>query len=115
MPEVKAFNETSGNEMLYAVDFDGELYLRQERGGMLMAPTKACHPWSEQTTPWSFGHELLEPDIDRIALSRKLVLSIFQHFRMQVFVKSLMDHSHLPLMATSIGPSKADKLLVSVR
>ena len=28
---------------------------------------KACRPWSEHETPWDFGHELLEPDIDRIA------------------------------------------------
>ena len=116
MPEVKAFNETSGTEMLHAVDFDGELYLRQERGGMLMGTyEKACRPWSEQTTPWSFGHELLEPDIDRIARLWKLVLSIFQHFRMQVFVKSLMDRSHLPLMATPNRPcQRHDKLLVSL-
>ena len=78
MPEVKAFNETSGTEMLHAVDFDGELYLRQERGGMLMGTyEKACRPWSEQTTPWSFGHELLEPDIDRIAPSLEVG---FEHF-----------------------------------
>ena len=28
---------------------------------------KANKPWSEFSTPWNFGHELLEPDIDRIA------------------------------------------------
>ena len=28
---------------------------------------KAGKPWSEKVTPWDFGHELLEPDIDRIA------------------------------------------------
>jgi dimethylglycine dehydrogenase len=36
MPEVAEFNERTGREMLHAVDFDGELYLRQERKGMLM-------------------------------------------------------------------------------
>ena len=78
MPEVAAFNEKEGIEMLHAVDFDGELYLRQERGGMLMGTyEKACRPWSEHETPWSFGHELLEPDIDRIAPSLEVG---FQHF-----------------------------------
>ena len=116
MPEVKAFNETSGTEMLHAVDFDGELYLRQERGGMLMGTyEKACRPWSEQTTPWSFGHELLEPDIDRIAPSLEVGFEHFSAFRMQVFVKSLMDRSHLPLMATPNRPcQRHDKLLVSL-
>ena len=78
MPEVAEFNEKTGIEMLHAVDFDGEIYLRQERGGMLMGTyEKACRPWSEHETPWSFGHELLEPDIDRIAPSLEVG---FQHF-----------------------------------
>ena len=38
---------------------------------------KACVPWSEKETPWSFGHELLEPDIDRIAPSLEVG---FEHF-----------------------------------
>ena len=36
MPEVAAINESTGKEVIHVVDFDGELYLRQERGGMLM-------------------------------------------------------------------------------
>tara|TARA_R110000751_G_scaffold288076_4_gene393276 strand:- start:126080 stop:128506 length:2427 start_codon:yes stop_codon:yes gene_type:complete len=67
MDEVADFNQATGKEMLHAVDFDGELYLRQERKGMLMGTyEKDCRPWSERETPWSFGHELLEPDLDRI-------------------------------------------------
>ncbi len=78
MPEVKAWNEATGTEIIHAVDFDGELYLRQERGGMLMGTyEKANKPWSEQVTPWDFGHELLEPDIDRIAPSLEIG---FRHF-----------------------------------
>ncbi len=38
---------------------------------------KAAKPWSEQSTPWTFGHELLEPDIDRIAPSLEVG---FRHF-----------------------------------
>ena len=38
---------------------------------------KACKPWSPQTTPWDFGHELLPPDLDRIAPSLEVG---FQHF-----------------------------------
>ena len=78
MPEVAEINEKTGREVLHVVDFDGELYLRQERGGMLMGTyEKACRPWSEHETPWDFGHELLEPDIDRIAPSLEVG---FQHF-----------------------------------
>lgn len=78
MPEVAEINEKTGKEVCHAVDFDGELYLRQERGGMLMGTyEKACVPWSVHTTPWEFGHELLEPDIDRIAPSLEVG---FEHF-----------------------------------
>ncbi|TIW89462.1 MAG: FAD-dependent oxidoreductase, partial [Mesorhizobium sp.] len=78
MPEVAAWNAKTGTEIIHAVDFDGELYLRQERGGMLMGTyEKANKPWSEYQTPWNFGHELLEPDIDRIAPSLEVG---FRHF-----------------------------------
>ena len=78
MPEVAEINKKTGKEVLHAVDFDGEIYLRQERGGMLMGTyERACKPWSEVTTPWDFGHELLEPDLDRIAPSLEVG---FQHF-----------------------------------
>ncbi len=78
MPEVKAWNEATGMEIIHAIDFDGELYLRQERGGMLMGTyEKAGKAWSERETPWEFGHELLEPDIDRIAPSLEVG---FRHF-----------------------------------
>ncbi|MEM7506062.1 MAG: FAD-dependent oxidoreductase [Pseudomonadota bacterium] len=78
MPEVAEINEKTGTEVIHAVDFDGELYLRQERGGMLMGTyEKACVPWSEKKTPWEFGHELLQPDIDRIAPSLEVG---FEHF-----------------------------------
>ena len=78
MPEVAAINKSTGKEVLHAIDFDGELYLRQERGGMLMGTyEKAGKAWSEHTTPWTFGHELLQPDIDRIAPSLEVG---FKHF-----------------------------------
>ncbi len=62
MPEVAEVNAKTGGEVIHAIDFDGELYLRQERGGMLMGTyEKAGKPWSPKTTPWDFGHELLAP------------------------------------------------------
>jgi dimethylglycine dehydrogenase len=78
MPEVAEFNKTSGREIVHCVDFDGEIYLRQERGGMLMGTyEKDCRPWSPITTPWDFGHELLGEDLDRI--SGELEVG-FRHF-----------------------------------
>ena len=57
-------------EMLHVVDFEGEIYMRQERGGILLGTyERAGVPWSERETPWTFGHELLANDLDRIAPS----------------------------------------------
>lgn len=91
MPEVAAINKSTGKEVLHAIDFDGELYLRQERGGMLMGTyEKACKAWSEHETPWSFGHELLQPDIDRIAPSLEVGFRHFPAFQ-NAGIKSIVN------------------------
>jgi dimethylglycine dehydrogenase len=78
MPAVAEINASTGKEVITALDFEGEIYMRQERGGMLMGTyERACKPWSEKETPWSFGPELLEPDLDRIAPSLEVG---FEHF-----------------------------------
>ena len=78
MPEVAEINAKTGKEVVHAIDFEGELYLRQERGGMLMGTyEQGGVPWSPRQTPWDFGHELLQPDLDRIAPSLEVG---FRHF-----------------------------------
>lgn len=78
MPEVMEYNKSSGRELCHVIDFKGEIYTRQERQGMLLGTyEKACKPWSPVNTPWDFGHELLQPDIDRIAPSLEVG---FRHF-----------------------------------
>ena len=91
MPEVAEWNAKTGTEIIHAIDFDGELYLRQERGGMLMGTyEKAAKPWSEFETPWTFGHELLEPDIDRIAPSLEVGFRHFPAFQ-KVGIKQIIN------------------------
>ncbi len=73
LPELKG-----QKEQLHCIDFEGELYLRQERGGMLMGTyEKAGRPWSAETTPWDFGQDLLPNDLERIAPSLEVG---FEHF-----------------------------------
>jgi dimethylglycine dehydrogenase len=60
------------------IDFEGEIYIRQERGGMLMGTyERAGVPWSAKTTPWDFGQDLLPNDLERIAPSLEVG---FEHF-----------------------------------
>jgi len=74
MPEVVG----SATEMLHVIDFEGEIYMRQEGRGMLIGTyEKGGVPWSERETAWDFTHELLAPDLDRIAGSLELG---FRHF-----------------------------------
>jgi len=73
MPEVAALDR----ELLHFIDFTGEAYIRQERQGLLLGTyEQACVPWSKDKTPWGFGHELLQPDLDRIAPSLEVA---FKH------------------------------------
>ena len=65
-------------EQLHCIDFEGEIYMRQERGGMLMGTyERAGVPWSPRTTPWDFGQDLLPNDLERIAPSLEVG---FAHF-----------------------------------
>ncbi|MCR9139206.1 MAG: FAD-dependent oxidoreductase [Alphaproteobacteria bacterium] len=78
VPEVLEFNSQTGRELAGVIDFKGEIYTRQERDGLLLGTyEKACVPWSPRQTPWDFGHELLQPDLDRIAPSLEVA---FEHF-----------------------------------
>ena len=82
MPEVAEINRTTGKMVLHAVDFDGEIYMRQERGGMLLG-TYERHgvPWSPKQTPWDFGPTLLPNDLDRIAENLEVGFTHFPAFK----------------------------------
>ena len=78
MPEVAEINASTGKEVVHAIDFSGEIYIRQERDGMLLGTyEKDATPWSPKDTPWDFAQELLEPNLDRIAPSLEVG---FKHF-----------------------------------
>jgi dimethylglycine dehydrogenase len=65
-------------EQLHCIDFEGEIYTRQERGGMLLGTyERAGVPWSPRETPWDFTQSLLPNDLERIAPSLEVG---FQHF-----------------------------------
>jgi dimethylglycine dehydrogenase len=67
MPEVVAYNKERGHELPHIIDFRSEIYMRQERSGMVLGTyEQACKPWQPRQTPWEFGRELLQPDLDRI-------------------------------------------------
>jgi dimethylglycine dehydrogenase len=78
MPEVAAHVAATGNEMPMALDFGGEIYIRQEGGGMLLGTyEQAPVPWSAKETPWDFGSQLLKPDLDRITPELEVA---FRHY-----------------------------------
>ena len=58
-------------EMPGILDLDGEIYLRQERNGVLLGVyEKEATAWALAGTPWDYGEsELLAPDLDRLTES----------------------------------------------
>ena len=69
IPEIEErMKQGESGRLPAGIDYEANIYFRQERHGMLLGtyePTST--PWKVGGTPWNFGHELLEPDIDRIA------------------------------------------------
>ncbi|GHA44934.1 glycine cleavage system protein T [Amylibacter ulvae] len=64
IPEVAA-RET---RLPAGIDYEANIYFRQERTGMLLGTYEPVStPWKVDGTPMDFGHELLNPDLDRIA------------------------------------------------
>ena len=78
MPEIAAYNKEFGREVTHALDFKAEIYMRQERGGMVLGTyEKDCRPFQPKTMPWDFGQQLLPDDLDRIAPSLEIA---YRHF-----------------------------------
>ena len=78
IPEVVEYNKATGKELIHIIDFEGEIYTRQERTGILLGTyERAATPWMPTDTPWDFGSELLQPDFDRIGPSLEVA---FRHF-----------------------------------
>ena len=78
LPEVAEINKATGKEVLHAVDFGGEIYMRQEAGGLLLGTYEPNGiPWSKKQTPWEFGMQLLTPDLEHLA---DHLATGFEHF-----------------------------------
>ena len=78
MDEVRDHVASTGREMPMAMDFKGEIYIRQEGEGMLLGTYEQnSRAWSEHDTPWTFDMELLPPDLDRIEPELSVA---FQHY-----------------------------------
>ena len=57
-----------GERLPAGIDYEGNMYFRQEGNGMLLGTYEPrATPWSVAGTPMDFGRELLEPRLDNIA------------------------------------------------
>ncbi len=56
------------NRLPCGIDYEANIYFRQERDGMLLGTYEpVATPWQVNGTPMDFGHELLEPNLEAIA------------------------------------------------
>ncbi|MET1413409.1 FAD-dependent oxidoreductase [Roseibium sp. HPY-6] len=69
IPEIEErMKQGEADRLPAGIDYEANIYFRQERHGMLLGTYEPKGtPWKVDGTPWSFGHELLPPDIDRVA------------------------------------------------
>ncbi|MBT8079781.1 MAG: FAD-dependent oxidoreductase [Gammaproteobacteria bacterium] len=64
IPEIAAH----GKEICGGVDYEANIYFRQEHNGLLLGTYESSGtPWMVGGTPQDFGHELLPNDLDRVA------------------------------------------------
>ena len=57
-----------GKEVPGAIDYEGNVYTRQEGNGFLLGIyEEGGIPWSIDHTPWDFGHDLLPDNLEQIA------------------------------------------------
>ncbi|MDE0065851.1 MAG: FAD-dependent oxidoreductase [Acidimicrobiaceae bacterium] len=76
--EAVAEHNSEHGELMHCIDFGGEIYLRQEGGGLLLGTyERSGQSWSPRQTPWDFSMRLLPPDLERIADSLEIG---FRHF-----------------------------------
>ena len=62
--EIKNF----GSRLPCGIDYQANIYFRQERDGLLLGTYEPVGvPWRIEGTPWNFGHELLNPNLEHIA------------------------------------------------
>ena len=67
IPEITERMKT-GQRLPAGIDYEANIYFRQERNGMLLGTYEPkATPWKVAGTPMDFGHELLQPDLDRVA------------------------------------------------
>ncbi len=91
LDEVTSWNADKGEEMLHAIDFGGEIYMRQEGKGLLLGTYEPNgRPWSVDETPWDFGMKLLDPNLDYIADSLQRGFDHFPIFA-QAGIKDIIN------------------------
>ncbi len=68
IPEITERMQAGGERLPAGIDYEANIYFRQERDGMLLGTYEPhATAWKIEGTPMDFGHELLQPDLDRIA------------------------------------------------
>ena len=94
------------------IDYEANLYFRQERDGMLLGTYEPVGvPWKVEGTPWDFGHELLNPNLEHIADRLELALSVSRRSPTPVSGRSMVPSPSGPTATYDrAGPGHAQLL-----
>lgn len=111
VPELEDWVVSTPGSGLHAMDFAGEIYMRKEGPGLLLGTYEPNGvPWSPHTTPWDFGHQLLAPDLDRIADNLAVAFEHFPIFH-EVGIKQVINgpFTFAPDGNPLVGPIRAQR------
>ena len=108
VPQLEEWRQSSKMSGFHVVDLGGEMYMREEGNSLLLGTyERKGVPWAPHQTDWSFGAQLLTPDLERIGENLEVGFNHFPIFQ-EIGIKDTINgpFTFAPDGNPLIGPVK---------
>jgi len=108
VPQLEEWRQSSKMSGFHVVDLGGEMYMREEGNSLLLGTyERKGVPWAPHQTDWSFGAQLLTPDLERIGENLAVGFNHFPIFQ-EIGIKDTINgpFTFAPDGNPLIGPVK---------
>ena len=108
VPQLEEWRQSSKMSGFHVVDLGGEMYMREEGNSLLLGTyERKGVPWAPHQTDWSFGAQLLAPDLERIGENLEVGFNHFPIFQ-EIGIKDTINgpFTFAPDGNPLIGPVK---------
>ena len=108
VPQLEEWRQSSKMSGFHVVDLGGEMYMREEGNPLLLGTyERKGVPWAPHQTDWSFGAQLLTPDLERIGENLEVGFNHFPIFQ-EIGIKDTINgpFTFAPDGNPLIGPVK---------